>query len=79
MWDAKLAATGEQFGRARAALVERVEPVRRRGLRASWPATGRRSSLGYDPPWRRDGLAAALAAARADDVRRGVSTVGPAP
>ena len=33
--------------------------------------------LGYEPPWRRTGLAAALAAARSDDVRRGVSTVGP--
>ena len=26
VWDAKLAATGEQFGRARAALVERATP-----------------------------------------------------
>ncbi|MEL0193651.1 MAG: hypothetical protein VW962_01025, partial [Acidimicrobiaceae bacterium] len=34
-------------------------------------------SLAYDPQWRHDGLAAALAAARRDDVRRGVSTVGP--
>jgi DNA replication and repair protein RecF len=31
----------------------------------------------YEPSWRRTGLAAALAAARTDDVRRGVSTVGP--
>ena len=37
----------------------------------------RRSPLTYDAPWRADGLAAALAAARADDVRRGVTTVGP--
>ncbi len=33
--------------------------------------------LRYDPAWRQRGLAAALAAARADDVRRGVSTIGP--
>ena len=32
--------------------------------------------LEYDPPWRRTGLAAALAEARDADVRRGVSTVG---
>jgi DNA replication and repair protein RecF len=31
----------------------------------------------YEPEWRRSGLAAALRAARIDDVRRGVSTVGP--
>jgi DNA replication and repair protein RecF len=31
----------------------------------------------YDPPWRSTGLAEALVAARADDLRRGVSTVGP--
>ena len=34
-------------------------------------------ALEYEPEWRRAGLAAALAAAREDDVRRGVSTVGP--
>ena len=35
------------------------------------------AELVYEPEWRRPGLAAGLAAARADDVRRGVSTVGP--
>lgn len=34
-------------------------------------------TLQYEPVWRRTGLGAALKAARADDVRRGVSTVGP--
>jgi DNA replication and repair protein RecF len=34
-------------------------------------------ALGYDPPWRSGGLAHALSRARSDDVRRGVSTVGP--
>ena len=33
--------------------------------------------LSYDPVWRRTGLVEALAASRTDDVRRGVSTVGP--
>ncbi|MEI6497416.1 MAG: hypothetical protein WCO88_12180, partial [Actinomycetota bacterium] len=33
--------------------------------------------LRYEPDWRRRGLAEALAVARVDDVRRGVSTVGP--
>ena len=31
----------------------------------------------YEPAWRRDGLASTLAAQRNDDLRRGVSTVGP--
>ena len=40
---------------------------------------GRPTDVGlvYDPPWRHTGLAAALAAARDADLRRGVSTVGP--
>ena len=33
--------------------------------------------LRYEPAWRQRGLAAALAESRRDDVRRGVSTVGP--
>src|SRR6185436_4296571 len=34
-------------------------------------------TIGYDPPWRRTGLLDALGRARGDDLRRGVSTVGP--
>ena len=34
-------------------------------------------TIGYDPAWRRTGLLTALTDARRDDVRRGVSTVGP--
>ena len=49
----------------------------RRGLRATRRCARSRCGLEYEPPWRRSGLAAALAAARSDDVRRGVSTVGP--
>jgi DNA replication and repair protein RecF len=75
VWDSRLAATGEQLGRARAALVERVAPY----VTAAYTelAGAGDMSLGYAPAWRVVGLAAALAAARADDVRRGVSTVGP--
>jgi DNA replication and repair protein RecF len=75
VWDSRLAATGEQLGRARAALVERVAPY----VTAAYTklAGAGDMSLGYTPAWRTIGLAAALAAARPDDVRRGVSTVGP--
>lgn len=77
VWDAKLAATGDQFGRARAALVERATPhVADAYARLAGSTTS--VAVTYAPRWRGDGgLAAALAEARADDLRRGVSTVGP--
>ena len=76
VWDAKLAATGEQFGRARAALVDRATPHVAEAYARLAGATS--VVVAYSPRWRGGaGLAAALAAARADDLRRGVSTVGP--
>lgn len=76
VWDTKLAEVGEQFGHARAVLVERLAPM---VSEAYEQLAGRPSEVEvvYDPLWRVDGLATALAAARRDDVRRGVSTVGP--
>lgn len=76
VWDSRLAASGEQLGTARAALVDRAGP---HIVEAYDQLAGRPTaiSLDYSPPWRASGLAAALAAARDDDVRRGVSTVGP--
>jgi DNA replication and repair protein RecF len=76
VWDAKLADTGEQFGHARATLVARCEPM---VAEAYEQLAGVPTAIGleYEPPWRRSGLSAALAAARTDDVRRGVSTIGP--
>jgi DNA replication and repair protein RecF len=78
VWDAKLAELGEATGRARAALVERLQPV----AAAAYDQVAEASAqvtLGYDPPWRQlaGGLAEALVAARTEDLRRGVSTVGP--
>jgi DNA replication and repair protein RecF len=68
---------GEALGRARARLVERLGP-----LVSSAHATvaGRAADevgLVYAPAWRDEGLGAALAAARAEDLRRAVTTVGP--
>lgn len=76
VWDTKLAEVGEQFGHARAVLVERLAPMI---SEAYEQLAGRPSEVEvvYDPAWRTDGLATALVAARRDDVRRGVSTVGP--
>ncbi len=76
VWDAKLAVTGEHFGYARATLVTRITPH----VTAAYTQLAGRPTpvtLTYDPPWRRTGLAVALADAREADVRRGVSTVGP--
>ena len=76
VWDVKLADAGEQFGHARATLVARCASM---VAEAYEQLAGAPTAIGleYEPPWRRTGLAAALAAARPDDVRRGVSTVGP--
>lgn len=76
VWDDKLAQTGEQLGHARAHLVDRLAPL---VSDAYEELAGQATpvALGYDPPWRSGGLAHALSRARSDDVRRGVSTVGP--
>lgn len=78
VWDAKLADFGEATGQARVALVERLQPA----AAAAYDQVAAASAsvtLTYDPPWRRTdgGLRAALDAARSEDLRRGVNTVGP--
>jgi DNA replication and repair protein RecF len=76
VWDAKLVEAGERFGHARATLVARVEPF---AVDAYAELAGAPVAVGlsYDPLWRRQGLAIALAEARPEDLRRAVSTVGP--
>lgn len=76
VWDAKLAEVGEATGRARHAVVEALRP----GIETAYEQlAGRPTPVGleYDPPWRRIGLAEALLASRADDVRRQISLIGP--
>jgi len=76
VWDMKLAEVGDQFGHARAVLVARLTPM----VQEAYEQLADRPSaveLRYEPAWRQRGLAAALADARTDDVRRGVSTIGP--
>lgn len=76
VWDEKLAAVGDDMGHERAALVAHLQPL---AERAYQQLAGRSVAVGmtYEPPWRRRGLRAALMDSRSDDVRRGVSTVGP--
>jgi DNA replication and repair protein RecF len=76
VWDAKLAELGDRWGDARLDMVEWLQPR----LEAAYDAVAPRPAgveVAYDAPWRAEGLAAALTAARHDDLRRGVCTVGP--
>ena len=76
VWDSKLAVAGDALGAARHALVADLVPLV--GAAYGDLAGGdTRVGLEYDPPWRGVGLAAALADARSDDVRRQLSLVGP--
>ena len=75
VWDDQLARAGEALVAARADLVTRLEPEL---VKAYDQLAGRAAEVeaAYAQSW--DGsLAEALAAARQDDVRRGVTTVGP--
>ncbi|MBK9179914.1 MAG: DNA replication/repair protein RecF [Acidimicrobiales bacterium] len=76
VWDAKLTTAGEALGAARAELVERLQPRLRQAYDdiAAGPVP---VDARYEPAWRPGGLAAALAAARAEELRRGVTLVGP--
>ena len=78
VFDARLASVGAALASARHNLVVRLAPV----VGTAYDRLAGRGSdvtLAYEAAWGRDeaDLAGALAAARADDVRRGVSTVGP--
>jgi DNA replication and repair protein RecF len=83
VWDAKLASAGSELARGRGELVATLEPV---VTKAHDQLALSRSEVGlaYEASWAgsagdlsAERLAAALSAARQDDVRRGVSTVGP--
>lgn len=76
VWDAKLVAAGEALADARTALIADMADVL---ARAYDDVAGCSADVvaHYDAPWRADGLAAALEAARRDELRRGTSLVGP--
>jgi DNA replication and repair protein RecF len=76
VWDTKLTAAGEQLATARADLVQRLAPLVADAYQelAGAPDPVR---LEYAAPWRDVGLAAALTSARDDELRRGLTLVGP--
>ena len=76
VWDEKLTAVGDEVGHQRAIVLAQLQPHVEdayQHLAGAPLAVG----IHYEPAWRRTGLANALKAARMDDLRRGVSTVGP--
>ena len=76
VWDAKLAEAGGALASARQNLLARLGPV----LSDTYDAVAlgpAEVTATYLADWAGVGLAEALAAARKDDLRRGVSTVGP--
>ncbi len=80
VWDTKFAETGEALGAAREELLDRLQPeLTKSYAQVSGDRAGAAGEVAavYDAPWRAVGLAAALANARVDELRRGVSLVGP--
>lgn len=76
VWDAKLAATGEELTKRREDLIESLLPM----VNDAYDVlAGRSTALAgtYERSWDAPSLAEALAEGRADDVRRGVSRLGP--
>ncbi len=76
VWDRRLAEVGERWVAARLAALEALAPA----VAAAYDDLAGRGSdvrLDYDAPWRDAGLASALRATRADDVRRQTTGVGP--
>ena len=76
VWDEKLVSFGSELGHERATAIAQLQPVVEDAYQQ---LAGDRVAIGirYEPEWRRVGLATALRAGRTDDVRRGVSTIGP--
>ncbi len=76
VWDAKLAEIADTLGRERAALVVQLEPLVAKAY-AALAGEVQPVTMSYAPAWLAEGLAPALVASRADDVRRMSTTVGP--
>lgn len=76
VWDERLTESGERLARLRVELLARLEPYVGAAVDELAGITAD-VSLHYRASWGADGLAAALAAGRPEDVRRKVSLVGP--
>jgi DNA replication and repair protein RecF len=76
VWDAKLHELGTQLAVARQQLVIELGPIVA-GAYADLAGAPTPVALSYSPRWLDDGLMTALTRTRAEDLRRGVTTVGP--
>ena len=76
VWDVKFVDAGTALAAARSDLVAELAPVLTEAYE-SLAGPGRSAVIRYEPTWQAGGLAAALGEARQDDIRRGVTTVGP--
>ena len=76
VWDEKFVAAGERLGELRADAIERLTPIVDAAT-TELAGSPQRVELDHHAPWRARGLAAALEASREDDLRRGVTLVGP--
>lgn len=76
VWDTKFVDVAERLAAERSALIDELGPVL---SRTYVEVAGRdvQVAVRYEAPWRVSGLAAALADVRKDEIRRGVSLVGP--
>ncbi|MGI9602165.1 MAG: DNA replication/repair protein RecF [Acidimicrobiales bacterium] len=76
VWDTKLVAAGTELADRRQETLALLEPHLSTAYDqlAGHPAA---VTVDYDAPWQAAGLAQALAEVRRDDLRRGVTTVGP--
>lgn len=80
VWDAKLAELGTELARRRRALTAELAPrvdAAYRSLLDDHPPPDAEVVLTYEPEWLDEGLEHALARLRHDELRRGVSLVGP--
>lgn len=76
VWDSQLAELGDRWARLRIDLIERVYP----GLCAAYREISKSEaevSMRYQSSWQPTGLGPALKQARVEEVRRGVTLVGP--
>lgn len=76
VWDSKLIESGEELARRRVDLISALGPVVQLAY-ADVAGAPERVELGYESRWLDKGLSAALGEVRADELRRGVTLVGP--
>lgn len=77
IWDDRLAAAAETWAAHRRGAVDELRPRMERLFRELAGDGTIRVAMSYEPPWLATGLKAALTGARAEDLRRAVTTVGP--